>query len=145
MGWQVFILEILKTTDLMTIISLSIIGFVIGFMFYDRATRSFNERIDKSESNLRELVNKSESNLRELVNKSESNLRELVNKSESNLREYIDATIKPIGEQVYNHIPTQIKAMEEKFDRKFDELYGLLINKGKDVKKEHAKDKEKPT
>ena len=133
MGWQVFILEILKTTDLMTIISLSIIGFVIGFMFYDRATRSFNERIDKSESNLRELVNKSE-----------SNLRELVNKSESNLREYIDATIKPIGEQVYNHIPTQIKAMEEKFDRKFDELYRLLINKGKDVKKEHAKDKEKP-
>ena len=118
MGWQVFILEILKTTDLMTIISLSIIGFVIGFMFYDRATRSFNERIDKSESNL---------------------------------KQYIDATIKPIGEQVYNHIPTQMKAMEEKFDRKFDncdrkfdELYRLLINKGKDVKKEHAKDKEKP-
>ncbi len=129
MRWQVFILEILKTTDLMTIISLSIIGFVIGFMFYDRATRSFNERIDKSESNLRELVNK----------------------SESNLKQYIDATIKPIREQVYNHIPTQMKSMEDKFDRKFDnfdrkfdELYRLLINKGKDVKKEHAKDKEKP-
>ena len=83
MGWQVFILEILKTTDLMTIMGMSIIGFI----FYDRATRGFREQI---------------------------------NKSESNLKEYIDATIKPIREQVYNHIPTQMKSMEDKFDRKFD-------------------------
>ncbi len=136
MGWQVFVLEILKTTDLMTIIGLSI----IGFFLYDRAVKKTVQ--------------------------SENRLNERINQLENNLRDLLTATIKPIQEQVYNHIPTQIKAMDEKFDRKFkaiedkfdrrfkaiedkfdrkfDTLYELLINKGKDVKKEHTKDKERP-
>ena len=158
MGWQVFVLEILKTTDLMTIMGLSIIGFFLYDRAVKRTTRSenklneridksenrLNERIDKSENNLRELVNQSENRLRELVNQSENRLNERIDRLENNLRDLLTATIKPIQEQVYNHIPTQIKAMEEKFDRKFDTLYELLLNKGKDVKKEHTKDKEKP-
>ena len=125
MGWQVFVLEILKTTDLMTIMGLSI----IGFFLYDRAVKKTVE---------------SENRLNERINKSENKLNERINQLENNLKDLLTATIKPIQEQVYNHIPTQIKAMEEKFDRKFDTLYELLFNKDKDVKKEHTKNKERP-
>ncbi len=136
MGWQEFVLKIAEALDLPTIIAISI----IGFFLYDRAVKKTVQ--------------------------SENRLNERINQLENNLRDLLTATIKPIQEQVYNHIPTQIKAMDEKFDRKFkaiedkfdrrfkaiedkfdrkfDTLYELLINKGKDVKKEHTKDKERP-
>ena len=145
-------IEILNQLDAMTILAM----FGIGYFFYTKVTNAFNERINQSENNLKELVNKSENNLKELVN----SLNERINQSEKHLKEYIDAKMEPIQEQVYNHIPTQMKAMEDKFDRKFetmedkfdrkfDTLYGLIVNKdeekGKEMKKEHTtKDKEKP-
>ena len=52
------------------------------------------------------------------------------------MRDLLTATIKPIQEQVYNHIPTQIKEInkkvdqiDQKFDRKFDRLFDLLVDK----------------
>ncbi len=141
-------IEILNQLDAMTILAM----FGIGYFFYTKVTNAFNERINQSEKNLKELVN---------------SLNERINQSEKHLKEYIDAKMEPIQEQVYNHIPTQMKAMEDKFDRKFDTmeekfdrrfeimedkfdrkfdtLYGLIVNKDKDkeVKKEHTK-KEKP-
>ena len=119
MGFYEFILKIVEYLNLPTIMAI----FFMGFFLYDRAVK----RIDKSENNLRELVKQSENRLMEQIN---------------SLKDLLTATIKPIQEQVNNHIPTQMKAMDEKFDRKFDELYRLLINKDKDVKKEHTKNKE---
>ncbi len=125
MGFYEFVLKIVEALDLPTIIAISI----IGFFLYDRAVKKTVQ--------------------------SENRLNERINQLENNLRDLLTATIKPIQEQVYNHIPTQIKAMDEKFDRKFkaiedkfdrkfDTLYELLINKGKDVKKEHTKNKKRP-
>ncbi len=125
MGFYEFVLKIVEALDLPTIIAISI----IGFFLYDRAVK----RIIRSENKLNERINQSENRLNERINQLENNLKDL-----------LTATIKPIQEQVYNHIPTQIKALEEKFDRKFDTLYELLLNKGKDVKKEHTKNKERP-
>ncbi len=89
----------------------------------DKSENKLNERIDKSENNLRELVNQSENRLNERIDQSENNLKELVNslkeqvnQSENNLRDLLVATIKPIQEQVYNHIPTQISKLEKKVD-----------------------------
>ncbi len=104
MGFYEFVLKAFETLDVWTIIG--IVG--VGLFFYDRAMT----RIDKSENNLKELVN----SLKEQVNQSENNLRELVNQSENKLRDLLTATIKPIQEQVYNHIPTQISKLEKKVD-----------------------------
>ena len=112
MGFYEFVLKIVEYLDLPTIMAISF----MGFFLYDRAVKRTTQ--------------------------SENRLNERIDRLENNLRDLLTATIKPIQEQVYNHIPTQIKAMDEKFDRKFDELYRLLINKGKDVKKEHIKNKE---
>ncbi len=131
MGFYEFILKIVEYLDLPTIMAISFMGFFLYDRAVKRTTQSenrLNERIDKSENRLNERIDQSENNLRELVNslkeqvnQSENNLRELVNKSENNLRELLTATIKPIQEQVYNHIPTQISTLEKKVDNMIKE------------------------
>ena len=104
MGFYEFILKIVEYLDLPTIMAISF----MGFFLYDRAVK----RTTQSENRLNERIDKSENNLKELVN----SLKEQVNQSENNLRDLLVATIKPIQEQVYNHIPTQISKLEKKVD-----------------------------
>ncbi len=135
MGFYEFILKIVEYLDLPTIMAISFMGFFLYDRAVKRTTQSenrLNERIDKSENKLNERINQSENKLNERIDKSENNLRELVNQSENRLNERIDrlennlrdllvATIKPIQEQVYNHIPTQISKLEKKVDNMIKE------------------------
>ncbi len=121
MDW---IVKIFETTDLMTIIAMSI----IGFFLYNRATRSFKEQINQSNDNLKELIKQSDNNLKEMIKQSETNLKDL-----------LITLIDPIKEQVYNHIPTQIREVDRKFDQKFDRLLEILIDKDKAVEKKDLK------
>ncbi len=137
MDW---IVKIFETTDLMTIIAMSI----IGFFLYNRATRSFKEQINQSNDNLKELIKQSNDNLREMIKQSDNNLKEMIKQSETNLKDLLITLIDPIKEQVYNHIPTQIREVDRKFDQKFDRLLEILIDKDKAVEKSDAKEHEKP-
>ena len=56
-------------------------------------------------------------------------------KFEANIKELLEVNIKPLQNQVTNHIPTQIKSLEEKENKGFKELKANQEKMQKDINK----------